>query len=312
MQLNSYQDPDKMLAWLGHRWPAVLGAVLAAYVVTNVLQAVLSFITTSRALASVPTAPESSWLLGNAIALAANSPWEKMNEWVLAEPAGIIKVRALNVYMVIVGSPQGMKQVFQTKQRDYGKDVSLSYQHFLNILGSGPTSGLVTAEGEHWRRQRSLMGPTLRTDILDAVIGIGKRAADRLSQKLKTYRASGQVIDMEEEFRLLTLQVIGEAMLSLPPEECDEVRCLGESLLEGGKGHLVVLVLDGRDESSLLVGCECPLSFMQTRQLNIAPTCFMLFMIPLLSVYTANKLCCIVAACDFLPRASIPQISACR
>ena len=30
-------------------------------------------------------------------------------------------------------------------------------------------------------------------------------------------------VDMEEEFRLLTLQVIGEAILSLPPEECDRV-----------------------------------------------------------------------------------------
>jgi hypothetical protein len=30
-------------------------------------------------------------------------------------------------------------------------------------------------------------------------------------------------VDMEEEFRLLTLQVIGEAILSLPPEECDKV-----------------------------------------------------------------------------------------
>ncbi|KAL3162845.1 hypothetical protein ABBQ32_009299 [Trebouxia sp. C0010 RCD-2024] len=223
MQVGSTQNPDNLLFWLGHRWPAVIGAVLAAYVVTSILQGIISFISTSRALANVPTAPESSWFLGNAIALMANSPWEKMNEWVLAEPAGIVKVRALNTYMVIVGSPQGMKQVFQTKQRDYGKDVSLSYQHFLNILGAGPTSGLVTAEGEHWRRQRSLVGPTLRTDILDAIIGIGKRAADRLSQKLDAYKASGQVIDMEEEFRLLTLQVIGEAMLSLPPEECDKV-----------------------------------------------------------------------------------------
>lgn len=223
MQVSSNRDPHELLAWLGLRWPAVVGAVIAAYVVTNILQGIVSFISTSRALASIPTAPESSWFLGNALAMMANSPWEKMNEWVLAEPAGIVKVRALNTYMVIVGSPQGMKQVFQTKQRDYGKDVSLSYQHFLNILGAGPTSGLVTAEGEHWRRQRSLMGPTLRTDILDAVIGIGKRAADRLSQKLEAHKASGQVIDMEEEFRLLTLQVIGEAMLSLPPEECDEV-----------------------------------------------------------------------------------------
>jgi hypothetical protein len=30
-------------------------------------------------------------------------------------------------------------------------------------------------------------------------------------------------VHLEEEFRLLTLQVIGEAILSLPPEECDRV-----------------------------------------------------------------------------------------
>lgn len=37
-------------------------------------------------------------------------------------------------------------------------------------------------------------------------------------------RGTGQVVHLEEEFRLLTLQVIGEAILSLPPEECDRVR----------------------------------------------------------------------------------------
>lgn len=31
------------------------------------------------------------------------------------------------------------------------------------------------------------------------------------------------MVHLEEEFRLLTLQVIGEAILSLPPEECDRV-----------------------------------------------------------------------------------------
>ncbi len=54
-------------------------------------------------------------------------------------------------------------------------------------------------------------------------IGIAMRAADRISVKLEAAKCSGKVIDMEEEFRLLTLQVIGEAVLSLPPEECDRV-----------------------------------------------------------------------------------------
>ena len=59
--------------------------------------------------------------------------------------------------------------------------------------------------------------------MLMVQIGIGKRAADRISVKLEAAKRLGQAVDMEEEFRLLTLQVIGEAVLSLPPEECDRV-----------------------------------------------------------------------------------------
>lgn len=58
-----------------------------------------------------------------------------------------------------------------------------------------------------------------------AQIGVARRAADRLSAKLEEAVAAGRAVEMEEEFRLLTLQVIGEAVLSLPPEECDRVRC---------------------------------------------------------------------------------------
>lgn len=216
-------DLHHNLAWLQDRWLVILVAAVSAYLVSNTIQAILSWIRTSTALADIPSGPEGNWLLGDMIPLATNSPWEKMTEWVLAEKSGIIKVHVLNTYLVIVGSPQGLKQIFQTKQRDYPKDAKLSYHNFLNILGSGPVSGLVTAEGEHWRKQRTTMGPTLRTDIIDSVIGIGYRAADRLSQKLEKIRGTGEVTDMEEEFRLLTLQVIGEALLSLAPEECDRV-----------------------------------------------------------------------------------------
>ena len=45
----------------------------------------------------------------------------------------------------------------------------------------------------------------------------------RLCLRLEEARASEQAVEMEEEFRKLTLQIIGEAFLSLPPEECDRV-----------------------------------------------------------------------------------------
>lgn len=69
------------------------------------------------------------------------------------------------------------------------------------------------------------MAPALRVDMLDAILPIARRAADRLANKIDSLlsRSGSVTIDIEEELRLLTLQVIGEAILSLPPEECDRV-----------------------------------------------------------------------------------------
>lgn len=107
----------------------------------------------------------------------------------------------------------------QTRFKAYDKDLDFSYHPFLPILGSG----LVTANGDHWQKQRLLMAPALRIDMLDAILPIAKRAVDRLAEKLEKHRGTSSPVDIEEEFRLLTLQVIGEAILSLPPEECDKV-----------------------------------------------------------------------------------------
>ena len=63
----------------------------------------------------------------------------------------------------------------------------------------------------------------MRGEMLAGVIPISVAAAQRLAAKLEGVRGAGRGIDVSEEFRLLTLQVIGLAMLSLPPEECNRV-----------------------------------------------------------------------------------------
>ena len=51
------------------------------------------------------------------------------------------------------------------------------------------------------------MGPALRIDVLDDIIVIAKDGVDRLCAKLEPLRGTGKAIDVNEEFRLLTLQV---------------------------------------------------------------------------------------------------------
>ena len=67
------------------------------------------------------------------------------------------------------------------------------------------------------------MAPALRIDMLDAILPIAKRAVERMATKIEKFRGTGIAVDIQEEFHLLTLQIIGEAILSLPPEECDHV-----------------------------------------------------------------------------------------
>ncbi len=111
----------------------------------------------------------------------------------------------------------------QTRQKIYEKDLDFSYKPFLPILGTG----LVTANGYYWQKMRLLMAPALRVDMLDTIIPIAKNATDRLAKRVQQYKNTKAPVYLLEEIRLLTLQVIGEAILSLNADECDRVRPRG-------------------------------------------------------------------------------------
>ena len=53
-----------------------------------------------------------------------------------------------------MGSPEAAKRIYQTRQRAYEKDLEWSYEPFLSLLGTG----LLTANGDLWQRQRLLIG----------------------------------------------------------------------------------------------------------------------------------------------------------
>ncbi len=196
---------------------ALLVLTLAYKFILSCIAQVHSYVRIRAGLAAIPLAPGHQPFLGQAITLLKGTAWDIMHDWLLTTKQPILKYSVLGKQGVVVGDPASAKRIFQTHQRVYEKDLYWAYHHFLDILGTG----LVTANGDLWQRQRLLIGPVLRQDMLDEVIGMARSAVDRLCAKLETMR--GQVVNMDDEFRLLTLQVIGEAVLSLPPEECDKV-----------------------------------------------------------------------------------------
>ena len=125
------------------------------------VQKLLLIIKARYQLRAVPDAGDRHWLLGHVPALLkVEDPWNSMIRWCSEHPP-LVKVEAFGAYFVPVCSPQGLKRIFQTKQRIYDKDRDFSYRPFLSLLGTG----LVTSSGEDWLHQRSLVAPALRVSI---------------------------------------------------------------------------------------------------------------------------------------------------
>ena len=214
---------------------AVASTVAVILVAASVFNALLRFVL--RAVASVlrwnrqafvlrnaPMAPGYLPLIGHTITLfkaVGNYPctWDLFARWSTATAPKPVRVQIFTRHCVVIADPSTMKRVMSSNLKNYAKDLEFSYAPFLEILGTG----LVTSGGDTWRKMRGHISKALRVEILDEIIAIATRAVERLCSKLDAVKGKGESVDMENEFRLLTLQVIGEAILSLSPEESDEL-----------------------------------------------------------------------------------------
>lgn len=165
---------------------------------------------------SIPYVQGGLPFFGNVFSMIKGSPWDTMTEWA-RQYGRIYKITLFGSDGIVISDAEMLKVVLNTKLSVFKKDVEWTYKPFLVILGNG----LVTADGDNWRRQRVLLSSHLRIDILDLIPDMAIRAVQRLSTKLHKARKSGAAVNMAEEFRHLTLQVIAEAVLSISPEESD-------------------------------------------------------------------------------------------
>jgi cytochrome P450 len=154
---------------------------------------------------------------GHVFTMVAGSPWDTMAAWA-RKYGGIYKLHLFGSSAFVVSDPDLLKVILSTKLSVFKKDLAWTYKPFLDILGNG----IVTADGDDWWRQRKLLSAHLRIDILEDIPNMAIRAVQRLMQKLDKARAEGATVEMAEEFRHLTLQVVAEAFMSLPPEESDQ------------------------------------------------------------------------------------------
>ena len=78
---------------------------------------------------------------------------------------GVVKFRILRVHNYLISKPEYVDEVLQDKSGNFIKNTGF-FRHFYDIFGQG----LLTSEGEHWRKQRRIISPIFRPDQISSFI----------------------------------------------------------------------------------------------------------------------------------------------
>ncbi|MGB0120186.1 MAG: cytochrome P450, partial [Solirubrobacterales bacterium] len=106
--------------------------------------------------------------------------------------------------LVVVSGHEAAKHVLITNQDNYGKGAE--YDLLRIILGEG----LLTSEGELWRKQRRLVQPMFAKRHLSAFTEhMTNATAAALDGDVLGKARDGDVVDVSEEMMALTLDVVG-------------------------------------------------------------------------------------------------------
>ncbi len=126
----------------------------------------------------------------------------------------------------LINHPDYVRHVLLDNNHNYSKATS-SNLLFTKVVGEG----LLTSEGETWRKQRRMMQPAFHHSRLERLDEIIAQAAEIMLERWKELFTAGQPVDLSREMGALTLTVTTKALFGV--DLGDEVREIGELVTEG-------------------------------------------------------------------------------
>ena len=163
----------------------------------------------STAVAKKPLPPfpeEEHWLFGSGYLIKKN-PIEQMG-FFIRKYGDIFSLTVPLHKVAVISSPEFARYVLLDNNKNYTK--SLAYDLLKALLGNG----LLTSEGDFWKKQRRLIQPAFHRKKLEALTGMMIQTAEKTAERFSKYAATGQYFDMLPEMTALTLDVISKAIFS--------------------------------------------------------------------------------------------------
>ena len=117
-----------------------------------------------------------------------------------------VYVPARKAYTYVVHHPEDIKRILVTNHRNYTKGVGLDRVKIL--LGNG----IMTSEGEFWRRQRMMMQPLFHRRVVGGFAETIAAATDALLERWEELARRGESVNLTEEMSELTLKIVLRAI----------------------------------------------------------------------------------------------------
>ncbi len=156
---------------------------------------------------SVPPFPkEKHWLFGSGYMLRENA--HAVLPKLIKQYGEIFSLSLPFNRIVIAAKPEYAKYVLVDNNKNYRK--SLAYDMLRLLLGNG----LLTSEGEFWKKQRRLIQPAFHKQKLADLTAMMVRRAQQEVDSMKPKAESGEYFDVAPQMTNLTLEIISEAIFS--------------------------------------------------------------------------------------------------
>ena len=142
---------------------------------------------------------------------------------IVTQYGDIVCYRAAPEPAYLFNHPDYVRHVLLDNNRNYSKDTS-SNRLFSKVIGEG----LLTTEGETWRKQRRMMQPAFHHTRIEQLDRMIVEATGSMLDGWQAAFESNQPVDIAREMAALTLTVTTRSLFGV--NLGDEVRQLGESI----------------------------------------------------------------------------------
>src|SRR5712691_6566058 len=173
-------------------------------------------VSATKTFPGVPPGPKGRFLLGSLVELSRD--WLGFYARCAREYGDLVYFHILHVPLYLVVHPRDIESILVTNAGNFTK--SADYRALARVLGRG----LLTSEGDFWKRQRSLIQPAFHRQSVQAYAAVMARATSHMLDSWK----DGDERNIHDDLMQVTLEIVAQCLYSA--EVSDAAKRVGRAM----------------------------------------------------------------------------------